>query len=48
MPMHNAMPSRGADVQPYKYNGKELDLMHVLTPTTMVLVNGMVVTPIKF
>ena len=30
MPMHNAMPSRGADVQPYKYNGKELDLMHGL------------------
>lgn len=30
MPMHNAMLSRGADVQPYKYNGKELDLMHGL------------------
>ena len=30
MPMHNAMPSRGADVQPYKYNGKELDRMHGL------------------
>lgn len=28
--MHNAMPSRGADVQPYKYNGKELDRMHGL------------------
>ena len=28
--MHNAMPSRDADVQPYKYNGKELDLMHGL------------------
>ena len=28
--MHNAMPSRGADVQPYKYNGKELDIMHSL------------------
>jgi RHS repeat-associated protein len=24
------MPSRGADVQPYKYNGKELDRMHGL------------------
>ena len=46
--MHNAMPSRGADVQPYKYNGKELDVCMVLTPMTMVLVNGMVVTPIKF
>ena len=30
MPMHNAMPSRGADVQPYKYKGKEIDLMHGL------------------
>ena len=28
--MHNAMPSRGADVPPYKYNGKELDRMHGL------------------
>ena len=28
--MHNAMPSRGADVQPYKYNGKEFDNMHGL------------------
>ena len=30
MPMYNAMPSRGADLQPYKYNGKELDRMHGL------------------
>lgn len=30
MPMRNTMPSKGADVQPYKYNGKELDLMHGL------------------
>ena len=30
MPMHNAMPSRDADVQPYKYNGKEFDHMHGL------------------
>ena len=30
MPMHNAIPSQGADVQPYKNNGKELDLMHGL------------------
>ena len=30
MPMHYAMPSRDADVQPYKYNGKELDRMHGL------------------
>ncbi len=28
--MRNAMPSKGADVQPNKYNGKELDLMHGL------------------
>ena len=30
MPMRNTMPSKGEDVQPYKYNGKELDLMHGL------------------
>lgn len=30
MPMRNAMPSKGADVQPYKNNGKELDLIHGL------------------
>ena len=30
MPMHNAIPSKGADVQPYKNNGKELDLIHGL------------------
>ena len=30
MPIRNAMPSKGVDVQPYKYNGKELDLMHGL------------------
>ena len=30
MPMRNTMPSKGEDVQPYKYNDKELDLMHGL------------------
>ena len=30
MPMRNTMPSKGADVQPYKYNVKELDLMYCL------------------
>ena len=30
MPMRNTMPSKGEDVQPYKYNGKELDRMHGL------------------
>ena len=30
MPIRNAMPSKGKDVQPYKYNGKEFDLMHGL------------------
>ena len=30
MPMRNTMPSKGVDIQPYKYNGKELDLMHGL------------------
>lgn len=30
MPMRNTMPSKGSDVQPYKYNGKELDRMHGL------------------
>ena len=38
-PYADATASKGADVQPYKYNGKELDLMHVLTHTTMVLVS---------
>lgn len=30
MPMRNTMPSKGVYVQPYKYNGKELDRMHGL------------------
>lgn len=30
MPMRNTMPSKGEDVQPYKYNGKELDRMQGL------------------
>lgn len=29
-PYADATASKGADVQPYKYNGKELDLMHGL------------------
>ena len=29
-PYADASASKGADVQPYKYNGKELDLMHGL------------------
>ena len=29
-PYADAIASKGADVQPYKYNGKELDLMHGL------------------
>ena len=30
MSMRNTMPSKGEDVQPYKYNGKEFDHMHGL------------------
>ena len=29
-PYADATASKGSDVQPYKYNGKELDLMHGL------------------